>query len=459
MQASRGSVGGAAPQPASWAELCQGYRSAYGSASYATVHDAGAVIEQRFARSVPTMCPLSETRHPLFASGEAPHQPNQADGSLHRANRHGWGDVTLLKQDGPPGALYRSAAPERPGRAAPPPQAGRDGRGSLFGTLSGAEAGSADAWLGNPLVDPAKGRRAATAPRDPKGRRGLAEVLSLASPGKPEEDAWLGCVGIDPARGRGHPANPAAARGRANLFGVLQPGRPVGAWEAGAAGGGGAECDAWVGNRGIAPKTGKLAVSPSDVAAAQAHLSGATFRGGPPPGGCWSDLPRVGRRPLPDPVQATGALRAAHALRQEDPLPPGMRLPGCELRGKLVRGESPRRPGASDGGGGDGGDGGPRGSAEGGGAAGGTWDDAAHTSRRGRPAALPGAVAAGGAGLLDWRPNRAARFVPRGGLAQERGMNLDTISRIAAITRKGGGTMVRPAAGKAGKGGGGGGAR
>ncbi|KIZ02057.1 hypothetical protein MNEG_5906 [Monoraphidium neglectum] len=59
----------------------------------------------------------------------------------------------------------------------------KDGRSSLFGTLSGTEAGGTDSWLGNQLIDPTKGRRSVTAPQDPKGRKGLAEVLSLASPG------------------------------------------------------------------------------------------------------------------------------------------------------------------------------------------------------------------------------------------------------------------------------------
>ena len=35
------------------------------------------ILARRFTRSVPTMCPLAETRHRLFATGEPPHQPSE----------------------------------------------------------------------------------------------------------------------------------------------------------------------------------------------------------------------------------------------------------------------------------------------------------------------------------------------------------------------------------------------
>ena len=119
-----------------------------------------------------------------------PRPADAVDGSLHRTNRHGWGDVSLLKQDASLASVpHRSAgAPERPGRAAAAAPSARDGRALLFGTLSGAEAGGTDSWIGNIMVDPTKGRRSAAAPVDPKGRKGLGEVLSLASPG--ERPGW-----------------------------------------------------------------------------------------------------------------------------------------------------------------------------------------------------------------------------------------------------------------------------
>lgn len=75
-------------------------------------------------------------------------------------------------------------------QACPPPPSAKDGRSSLFGTLNGSEAGGLDAWVGNPCIQPDKGRRALGPPPDPKGRRGLAEVLSLASPGAGQQ--WGG---------------------------------------------------------------------------------------------------------------------------------------------------------------------------------------------------------------------------------------------------------------------------
>lgn len=231
---------------------------------------------------------------------------------------------------------------------------------------------------------------------------------------------------------------------------MLQPDRPRGAWERGGVGIK-EEADAWVGNRGIAPNTGKRAADESEVAAAQAHLWGAVFRGGPPADGCYSDMPRIGKRPLPNPVKSKGAVSAAHALRQLDALPPGTKPPGSDAKGKRISGEPPKHAaavgvfslltykdiaaprtapppqqqtqtqsqeqqqqrapghGASAG-------------ARGGWAA--RWDDAAHVSRRKAAGAVPGARLPGDGGLLDWSPNRAARFVPHGGLAQERGMNV-----------------------------------
>lgn len=106
------------------------------------------------------------------------------DGSLQRTNRHGWGDVSLTKQEGLAGVLHRSGREERQGKAPVPCPVAKDGRSSLFGTLAGTEAGGVDSWLGNPLFDPTKGRRALSAPQDPKGRKGLAEVFTLASPGR-----------------------------------------------------------------------------------------------------------------------------------------------------------------------------------------------------------------------------------------------------------------------------------
>lgn len=70
----------ASAEPRSWGELCSSYRSSWGSASLSTVQRAaeeGVAVPQRFARTAAGMCPLAEARHPLFATGEAPHVPSE----------------------------------------------------------------------------------------------------------------------------------------------------------------------------------------------------------------------------------------------------------------------------------------------------------------------------------------------------------------------------------------------
>lgn len=106
-----------------------------------------------------------------------------------------------------------------------------------------------------------------------------------------------------------------------------------------------------------------------------------------------------------------------------------------------------------------------------------TWDDADRQPRK-KPPAAAAAGSGGGAGgdgvgadgsrapgLLDWAPNRAARFVPYGGLCQERGCSVNSIVALAAISSRKSGTMApggaarrgdgRPSVGGARSGGGG----
>jgi hypothetical protein len=78
--AAASTAGGAAgqqPQPATWGALCNAYRGSFGSRAFATVASPGAARQQRFARSVPGMCPLAEVRHPLYAAGEELHVPSE----------------------------------------------------------------------------------------------------------------------------------------------------------------------------------------------------------------------------------------------------------------------------------------------------------------------------------------------------------------------------------------------
>jgi len=64
----------------------------------------------------------------------------------------------------------------------------RGGLGSLAHCVlgvQGSEAGGADAWIGNIQINPSKGKAATAPPLDPKGRQGLAEVLTPSKPGAP----------------------------------------------------------------------------------------------------------------------------------------------------------------------------------------------------------------------------------------------------------------------------------
>lgn len=61
---------------------------------------------------------------------------------------------------------------------------GKDGRKGLFGLLQGTEAGGADTWIGNMLIDPTKGKRAASAPTDEKRTVSFAQLLAHTAPGQ-----------------------------------------------------------------------------------------------------------------------------------------------------------------------------------------------------------------------------------------------------------------------------------
>eukprot|EP00878_Enallax_costatus_P026513 GHUV01028455.1.p1 GENE.GHUV01028455.1~~GHUV01028455.1.p1 ORF type:complete len:398 (+),score=120.36 GHUV01028455.1:1175-2368(+) len=294
----------------------------------------------------------------------------------------------------------------------------KDGRKGLFGLLQGTEAGGVDCWVGNPLIDPTKGKRAVSAPSDEKRTVSMTQLLAQTTPGLPTEDAWLGNISIDPAKGKGHAADPSTLRGRSDLFAVMQQ-KPMSQNGSKTA----AEADAWIGNRLIEPNKGKKPVELPDDA--QDHLHAATFKNGPAPDGCWSDMPPVGKRPLDPPSNAAHFVNAAQTMRILDPLPPGTVVGSSKPRGKemipdpyhnsskpehvdmyklmtyqpLSEGESSRYQQA--------------------------WNDAAQQPKK-KPIA-GAAAAASDSKQLEWRPNKAMRYVPYGGIAQEAGMTLDTI--------------------------------
>ncbi|KAG2423409.1 hypothetical protein HXX76_015374 [Chlamydomonas incerta] len=303
-------------EPKSWAQDCNQYRSTRGSKSFSTLEDGGKAPE-RYSRT--NYVPFLAERHPLYSyndlgedgKGKVRLDPaTQAD----RFSRHGWGDVSLLKQEGLGGQPHprsSEAGPARTGRLRPGSPRGVDGRNGLYGVLQMTEAGGTDSWVGHPQIDPTKGKRAVAPPPDPKGRRDLFDVLHARSPGMPADDSWLGHQLIDPARGKAHPPGPEQSRGRRDLtelftMSILQDPRRLELLQKGADKHG----DAWCGNILIDPARGKKSVE--DVSAAGQNLHGATFK--PVPAGTLPDAPRRHTRPAPAPVSDASA---AEVIRGE----------------------------------------------------------------------------------------------------------------------------------------------
>ena len=54
------------------------------------------------------------------------------------------------------------------------------------------------------------------------GRKDLFRVLDMQHPGKPSDDAWMGNALVDPARGKAHAPGPEERVGRSGLFDVMQ---------------------------------------------------------------------------------------------------------------------------------------------------------------------------------------------------------------------------------------------
>lgn len=47
-------------------------------------------------------------------------------------------------------------------------------------------------------------------------------MLDMQHPAKPSDDAWMGNALVDPARGKAHAAGPEERMGRSGLFDVMQ---------------------------------------------------------------------------------------------------------------------------------------------------------------------------------------------------------------------------------------------
>lgn len=417
--AGRGGSAGEKKGPRSWAEDLNTYRSSRGSQSLSTIQDAGGP-PPRFCRT--NYVPFLDTRHPLFPYNDFQDGKGttRVDQKVYqeRCARHGWGDTSLLKEEG-----YQGLSPQQQAgsKVRPASPRGPDGRNGLFGVLQMTEQGGKDSWIGHPQIDPSKGKRPVAAPPDSKGRRDLFDVLHARAPGMPADDSWLGNKMIDPAKGKASAPGPEQLRGRRDLTDIVSqtllhdPNRlnllAKGADKLG---------DAWCGHMLIDPARGK---APTSGPGAVDHLHGAVVR--PPPPGhpaaaadpAAGELPRRHTKQVPAPVPDS----AKHVLRGEGPADDYGR------HGKKPFPEMPQ-PNKFDG----------------------RRDLYAHMTykpltdteqakwsqafddrgaRGRRTVEAPGAEDPAKSDMLQWRPNvRLGQFVPHGGLAQENRIRGSTVS-------------------------------
>ncbi|KAJ9528472.1 hypothetical protein QJQ45_020360 [Haematococcus lacustris] len=299
-------------EPRSWAEDVGTYRQQVGSQALSTVLDASYQKTPTIGRT--TLCPFLAKTHPLFSQndfvdGHAPTQQDQQTQSL-RWKRHGWGDLSLLREEGTAPPRGRAS-----GKAVQSAPAG--GRKGLTGLLQQTDISGDDSWVGNPLIKPNKGRRALEAP---KGTRthSLFDVLSGQQQGAtPSDDSWLGNPLIQPTMGKAHAPGPEQIRGRRDLTATIQhtilleP--PIGSQQPR---GSDPLEDAWCGHPLIQPHKGK-APGPAETADPDL-LRGAAFRDTVPPG--WSDLRRPHTKAVPPPVEdsARGVLDGTASVSVAD---------------------------------------------------------------------------------------------------------------------------------------------
>ncbi|KXZ51888.1 hypothetical protein GPECTOR_11g322 [Gonium pectorale] len=297
----------AGPGPKSWAEDLKSYRATRGSRSLSTIQDAG--VPERYSRT--NYVPFCDTRHPLFPYNDFVDGKGTVRVDPHvtaeRYARHGWGETSLLKEEGYSGTLHTRSAEHRQGRARPPSPRGYEGQRGMFGVIQMTEAGGPDDWIGHPLVDPSKGKRHIAAPADPKGRRDLFDVLHERAPGIPADDAWLGHKQCDPAKGRAVPPPPASTKGRRDLSdiiscSILNDPRRLELLQKGADPLG----DGWCGHKHIDPEKGRHVVASAPGATERLHgavfLPDAKMVDGKTP---YTDLPRRHNKHVPPSVPAT----------------------------------------------------------------------------------------------------------------------------------------------------------
>ena len=131
-----------------------------------------------------------------------------------------------------------------------------------------------DAWLGNQLIDPSKGRYRAP-PLDERRadkRDSFFDILNQRGLDRgrmgPEKDSWLGHRLVDPTKGKGYVPDPAVVKeGRRDLFANL---KHVDAPSGGPGEGDPARLDAWIGHTRIDPHRGRSSLGTQEQKSRQA---------------------------------------------------------------------------------------------------------------------------------------------------------------------------------------------
>lgn len=181
----------------------------------------------------------------------------------------------------------------------PPPLPSVGGRTDLFAVLQQhkAEDLPGDVWIGNPLINPLKGKGHARPPSNGR-KHNLFDVLHAGSPGQPSDDSWLGNPKVDPSRGKAHPEGPEQRRGRRDLTDVFTQSilhETVEKRHELMKRGADPLADGWMGHPFITPGSGKAA----GEGGGEGLMMGATFRGETPHG--YTDMPKRLTKAVPPP--------------------------------------------------------------------------------------------------------------------------------------------------------------
>lgn len=225
-----------APAPQSWAEDLKSYRESRGSRCLGAVHSADD-CPARYAITLRGGSSAALGLDPAIQS--------------ERFIRHGWGAGTTSLSGDASILNVTSPANREPTTLE---------RGRLFDVLAQTQDRNAlDIWIGNPLINPAKGKGHTPPFHDPRSVD-ISVVLNQRDPGVPGDDAWLGHINCRPSQSKDRPN-----KGKESTDTV----------------------DAWIGNIACPAGGGKKPL----LGVEESSLRGATFREDPNP------LPQSTRRP------------------------------------------------------------------------------------------------------------------------------------------------------------------